>query len=364
VNEMRRSWKLLGGGFAVAWVGCVELNTVPRIDGGGGGATDVQAVDTGSTLDNGTVQLTDRGMATEDAGSMTVDSGTVTDRGMQVMDVGPRCSAGQTSCAGVCRAVATDRANCGACANACPASTNCVGGACISSGGCPAGMIMVPAGTYLMGSAMYMGRVYDERPVHSVELSAFCMDITEVTVASFSACVSAGSCSGTTGMGCNWMEPGREMHPINCVTWSDADAFCRWRGGSLPTEAQWEYVAKGTEGRMFPWGDAVPTTQLCWGRGNLGISCPVQAVSGDVTALGLWDLGGNVAEWTADWYAMTYPADTGTPLLNPSGPATGTTRVSRGGDFAASNAIDVRSTNRVYRDPTRYLRNLGFRCVR
>jgi len=143
---------------------------------------------------------------------------------------------------------------------------------------CPAGMVSIPGGEFWMGSPDGVGDA-DEHPRHRVQLSPYCIDRTEVTVAAYRACVDAGACAAATTDNvygsnpqeedarrrrgvlnefCNWNRGNATRHPINCVTWAHADSFCRFRGGRLPTEAEWEFAARGTDERRYPWGEAVP----------------------------------------------------------------------------------------------------------
>ena len=132
-------------------------------------------------------------------------------------------------------------------------------------------MVLIPAGSFMMGDADTASR--DAQPSHMVTLSAFCIDLTEVTVAAWRGCTSAGCTAPAAGGYCNWGMTGRETHPINCVDWNQSRAYCQSRGGDLPTEAQWEYAARGPDAvsHLYPWGNAAPDSQLCW-RGILVLS--------------------------------------------------------------------------------------------
>ncbi len=220
---------------------------------------------------------------------------------------------------------------------------------------CPADMAFIPAGTFTMGDPMTDNPT--ARPVHSVTMAAYCMDLTEVTVAAYRSCVPAGCSTPSTSGGCNWAVSGRDDHPINCVDWSQARAYCQWRGGSLPTEAQWEYAARGTDGRIYPWGNTAPSSQLCW-SGVAG-TCPVRSYPAGNSPFGLFDMAGDGWEWTADWYAAYGP----TPLTNPTGPSVGATRVTRGGSWANSAASIMRATTRDAKIPTERNMYTGFRCA-
>ena len=119
-------------------------------------------------------------------------------------------------------------------------------------------MVFVPAGEFTMGSPDGQGD-NDEHPQHTVYLNAFYIDKTEVTAAQYQRCVEAGACSAPdTGGYCTYGAAGKSDHPVNCVDWNQAVAFCRWAGKRLPTEAEWEKAARGTDGRVYPWGDQAP----------------------------------------------------------------------------------------------------------
>ncbi len=224
---------------------------------------------------------------------------------------------------------------------------------------CPSEMVFIPAGTFMMGSTSGDA---DERPVHQVTLSAYCMDLTEVTVAAYRGCTAPGCSAPDTGGACNWGLAGRDLHPINCVDWNQALAYCRWRGGELPTEAQWEYAARGGDGRTYPWGNAAPAAQPCWAGGGTARTgtCPVGTFPAGNSPFGLMDMAGNVYEWTADWmgpYAAGAASD-------PTGATSGTFRVFRGGGWGNSAASFMRSAGRDGQAPTYRDVIDGFRCAR
>ncbi len=221
-----------------------------------------------------------------------------------------------------------------------------------SSEPCLGDMALIPAGKVQMGSPKEEGDE-DEHPQHEVTLSPYCMDRTEVTVAGYRACVNDNKCKPVgTGTGCNWNEKERDNHPINCVDWNDADTYCTWAGKRLPTEAEWEYAARGGgEQRTYPWGTATPSKQLCWdGEGSdLGSvrkhrTCPAgsYATAGGDSRWGLQDMAGNVWEWTADIYAPYETAATVNPKVK-KGPGM-MLRVVRGGAWTSYEATRVRAT--------------------
>jgi len=224
--------------------------------------------------------------------------------------------------------------------------------------------------TFVMGSTE---RDFDERPVHGVVLSSYSIDKTEVTVAQYRQCVRDGNCTAPeTGIRetepCNWEESNRENHPINCVNWEQADRYCRAVGKRLPTEAEWEFAARGRKGRKYPWTSAdEPDNQLCWGgegsdlgKGKPRSTCPVGAYSADTTPEGLQDMAGNVYEWVADWYGP-YSSEL---KVDPRGPTSGSTRVIRGGSWYVIDPSYIRGADRDHEEPSLSFLVVGFRCAR
>jgi len=233
--------------------------------------------------------------------------------------------------------------------------------------GCSSNQVAIPGGTFWMGSEDGQD---DEKPAHRVILSSYCMDKTEVTVAAYRACVQAGECElKEYSQLCNWGEADLEQHPLNCVDWNQAATYCAWKGGRLPTEAEWEFAARGSDGRRYPWGDEPPTAQLCWngkendlGTGNRHDgTCPVGQYPSGASPFGVLDMAGNVWEWTADSYG-SYPKDA---QRNPSrsGPDA-SPRVFRGGGWFSDAPSAVRAANRFGIGPGYNNNDLGFRCAR
>jgi eukaryotic-like serine/threonine-protein kinase len=230
---------------------------------------------------------------------------------------------------------------------------------------CPDGAAQIAAATFTMGSSEPSS---DEPAPHPVTLDGYCIDRKEVTLAQYRACTSpapqqVGPC-GPLGTGVNCVArfgpvTSHDAHPVNCVDWSSAEAYCRFKGGRLPTEAEWEYAARGP-GDGYPWGAAEPTEQLCWKKTARGLGpCPSGSYPNDVSWKGVLDMGGNVAEWIRDWYGR-YPSS---PASNPSGPDTGTLRVLRGGSWRDELSREVRATRRRAAEPSSGRDDIGFRCV-
>ncbi|MBW2454898.1 MAG: SUMF1/EgtB/PvdO family nonheme iron enzyme, partial [Deltaproteobacteria bacterium] len=240
--------------------------------------------------------------------------------------------------------------------------------------------VTVPAGELTMGCAPDSGPhcALDQQPAHTVRLDEFLIDRAEITVAQYRQCVDEDVCNaeGLTGSGkegkdldrlkCNWNESGRASHPINCVSWTQALDYCRWAGGTLPTEAQWERAARGDDGRLFPWGANRATCTQAVMKSDEGPACgrglTWQAGSHPAGAspYGALDLAGNVREWVHDWYQVQQYEDPTTQ--NPPGPAVGTERVVRGGGWQ-DGPDGLRATTRGHLGPDQRATDLGFRCV-
>lgn len=221
--------------------------------------------------------------------------------------------------------------------------------------------VLVPAGSFEMGSR----KNANEQPIHTVHLDEYYIGRHPVTVAQFAAFVNATAhrCDGNAVK-----DARRAAHPVAWVSWDDAAAFCRWAseatGSSirLPTEAEWEKAARGTDGREYPWGNEAPDDSRCRFGKLLGGSTPVGSFSprGD-SPYGAADMAGNVWEWCADWYGEDYYRLS--PGENPRGPLSGTHRVVRGGSWLPPAEM-VRAPNRHGTLPDHRFRNDGFRCAR
>ncbi len=223
--------------------------------------------------------------------------------------------------------------------------------------------VKVPAGSFGMGSAT---GAKDEQPVHTVTSAAFEMDRHEVTNAGYLACEKAGKCSApslaSSKLRAHYHDDAAYAdYPVIFVAWQQAADYCAYAGGRLPTEAEWEHAAKGTDGpRTYPWGESAPDCTKANFAGCLGDTDRVGMREAGASPYGALDMAGNVWEWTADWYDASYYAHTTT--VDPKGPANGSLKVMRGGCWAAG-ADSLRTTCRKAELPKTWAPNVGFRCV-
>jgi formylglycine-generating enzyme required for sulfatase activity len=264
-----------------------------------------------------------------------------------------------------------------------------------AGGSCPAGMRQVAGARFFMGTDE-KGVPKNQRPAHQVALQAYCIDEKEVSVDEYKRCADAGACREPSvsvewpsirekerviyGTTCNGRAADRVNHPMNCVTWEEATALCVHRQARLPTEAEWEYAARGKKLiGGHPWGAAKPTARFLnacdadcvrWSQRNqAGLSglvkeqdgfattAPVGSFSAGCSELGVCDLAGNVREWTSDAYAA-YVATGGKPGKPSSD------RVVRGGAWTSGEAIEARRTYRESVPPGVRRHDVGFRCAR
>jgi formylglycine-generating enzyme required for sulfatase activity len=220
-------------------------------------------------------------------------------------------------------------------------------------------MVYVPAGEFLMGSTDDdPDAIGDEKPRHTVHLDAFWIDETEVTNAQYRQCVEAGGCDEPDCWDNN--DYNAPDQPVVCVTWDDARAYAAWVGGRLPTEAEWEKAARGTDGRIYPWGDSAPDCEKANHAGCTGRPGAVGSYPAGASPYGGLDVAGNVWEWVADWYDAGYYDRS--PLRNPPGPDSGIFRVLRGGSYNI-NGWAVRCAVRLWDMPDSAYRNYGFRVA-
>jgi formylglycine-generating enzyme required for sulfatase activity len=275
---------------------------------------------------------------------------------------------------------------------------------------CPEGTTLVPGGKFFMGSDDTAYPLW--QPSHKVTLSSFCVDVTEVTSESYKVCADKGECKRADAVPdypksekttpeqhdknrkayaelCNFdvdggIKPGREQHPVNCVSWDKAHEFCKVHGKRLPTEAEWEFAARGSDGRKYPWGEQVGADgqhmNACgtecekWETAHAiepksgkmyeeddGFpgTAPVGSFPKGVTKFGALDMVGNVWEWTDDWYA-SYSKD---DAVDPKGASAGDRKAIRGGGFNGGFAQWVNPAFRYHQLSTASSHGIGFRCV-
>ncbi len=233
----------------------------------------------------------------------------------------------------------------------------------------------MPAGSFMMGSE---GGTDNEQPVHEVTLDAFWIDRTEVTNAQYAACVDDGACdppgsSSSYTRDSYYGNPEYADYPVIYVSWDDAAAYAAWAGGRLPTEAEWEYAARGPKSLEYPWGNTFDGERLnfcdvncpfdqrdsSWDDGHAD-TAPVGSHPDGTSWAGALDMGGNVWEWTDDWYVSDYYARS--PGNNPTGPETGQFRALRGGSWSNDDQ-DTRAAYRNYVYPDYWNYSVGFRVV-
>jgi formylglycine-generating enzyme required for sulfatase activity len=217
-------------------------------------------------------------------------------------------------------------------------------------------MVYVPEGEFIMGS----DERSDEQPEHIVYLDAFYIDKTEVTNAQYRKCVEAGACYKPFNT-IYYDKADYAQHPMVYVGWNDADAYCGWAGKRLPTEAEWEKAARGTDGRTYPWGEGIDCDHAQYSEcGERTV--PVGSKPKGVSPYGALDMAGNVYEWVADWYEEDYYSQS--PGRNPPGPDSGKGPVLRGGAWGVE-ANYVRCATRRFRYyPDTRSDYVGFRCAR
>lgn len=224
-------------------------------------------------------------------------------------------------------------------------------------------MAFIPGGTFTMGLA---NGAINEKPAHEVTLSEYKMDIYEVTNAQYALCVSDGACTDPAYTKSlkrpeYYGNPEFDNYPVVWVTWNQANAYCEWAGGRLPTEAEWEFAARGEAGNLFPWGTAFDGSKLNFAGTGFYDTHAVDEDPNDVSEFGIYDLAGNVSEWVYDryqenWYTITTQSE------NPTGPETGSYRSIRGAS-CQNGENNARAVFRSFaKDDTSDMFR-GFRCV-
>lgn len=224
----------------------------------------------------------------------------------------------------------------------------------------PAPMVLVPAGGFMMGSRQDdKMAARDERTTHTVWLDAFHIDQYEVTTARYAKFFQETKRAAPK----YWSDQILQRHgskPVIGVDWNDANDYCVWAGKRLPTEAEWEKAARGTDQRLYPWGNAEPNRQRanfdhCCDFNAYGVLTDVGLFEGGKSPYDVYDMAGNVWEWVADWYDESRER-------KPTRPSSGEKRVVRGGAWD-STVVYVRSSYWLRLSPTFRLDNIGFRCA-
>ncbi len=237
----------------------------------------------------------------------------------------------------------------------------------------PVGMVYVPAGWFWMGCGPKDIQCSDaEKPFHKVYLDAYYIDRDDVTVDEYKRCVEKGGCTEphwnycwTWTHGSSWQKRAvgpdfvKGNHPIVCVDWSQANTYCKWSGKTLPTEAQWEKAARGTDGRIYPWGNDWDASKACFDKPS---TCPIGNYPEGASPYGVLDMAGNVWDWCADWYNGNYYHTSSDH--DPRGATTSSMRVLRGGAWNSADPPDVRTSRRNDEVPGYWQDYYGFRCAR
>jgi formylglycine-generating enzyme required for sulfatase activity/tRNA A-37 threonylcarbamoyl transferase component Bud32 len=222
-------------------------------------------------------------------------------------------------------------------------------------------MVYVPGGEFEMGSTEGWD---NEQPVHIVALDGFWIDRTEVTNAQYRDCVEAGDCRPPSNRKSNTRDEyygnsACDDYPVIYISWYQARTYCEWAGARLPTEAEWEYAARGPGSLVYPWGDSPPSDTLANCCGYVGDTTRVGSYPDGASWCGALDLAGNVWEWVADWYGK-YPSER---QVSPTGPSSGEYRVLRGGSWSGYQDGARCAYHRGHL-PLVNLVNLGYRCAR
>ncbi|MEM7111885.1 MAG: SUMF1/EgtB/PvdO family nonheme iron enzyme [Chloroflexota bacterium] len=234
-------------------------------------------------------------------------------------------------------------------------------------------VVYVSAGSFMMGSREDELNVdKDEFPQHAVTLTGYWIDQFEVSNERYRICVNDGVCAASLlATDSNFNDTNQ---PVVGISWHNAVAYCKWAGGRLPTEAEWEYAARGAENQIFPWGNELDGNYLNFCDANCEYTdwkdesyndgykqtAPIGTYVENKSWVAVYDMPGNVWEWVNDWYDPNYYERS--PVVNPTGPANGTTKVIRGGSWF--NEIQkARATHRSVKNPSAASNTIGFRCV-
>ncbi len=222
-------------------------------------------------------------------------------------------------------------------------------------------MVLIPAGMFTMGSNKGED---DEKPPHAVSLDAFYIDKYEVTNALYKMCVEADTCQPPKEIrsytrSSYYGNSQFDNYPVINVDWHQSKTYCEWRGARLPSEAEWEYAARGTDERTYPWGEGIDETHANYNQSD---TTAVGSYESGKSPFGVYDMAGNVWEWVNDWYSETYYQSS--PPSNPLGPASGQHGILRGGAWNVFGVISrLRSANRITVGHSSWDDLDGFRCA-
>lgn len=222
----------------------------------------------------------------------------------------------------------------------------------------PEGMVLIPAGEFLMGAEDGLS---DMRPMHRVYVSTYWLDQHEVSNRQYRQCMESGGC-GPPKDRAAYDDAGRADHPVTNVTWTQARNYCGWRGKRLPTEAEWEKAARGIDGRLYPWGnsDEMVKARPRPGEPTKNGTVPVGSLEFARSPYGVADLVMNASEWVNDWYAEDFYRSS--PSRDPQGPARGSFKVLRGGE-PSDRPLELRASYRGWDDMSYWGPSVGFRCA-
>lgn len=217
----------------------------------------------------------------------------------------------------------------------------------------------IPEGEFLMGKGS--SRKNADSPQHTVYLTAFWMDKYEVSNAMYLKCLTEGRCSQLVSDNTTYKNWIYRDHPVTYVTWVQAVVYCTWAGRRLPTEAEWEKAARGTDDRRYPWGNEPPNARLAnFYDSQIHEAISIYRYPLGASPYGVLNMAGNVREWNADWYDEYYYLTS--PYVNPEGAASGTERSMRSGSYN-EDAIQIRVTTRLKHEPQSAGLSRGFRCA-